>query len=523
MPETVIVAAETHHPKSTKRIVRNVLSNWGSYLFDMVLTFFLAPFVIRHLGDASYGVWTLLISLTGYLGLLDMGVRGAVTRYVARFHATAEHEKAGQIASSALFMFTIAGTLAILTSLALAFTSFQAFHLPPHYQMAARVVLILTGLSVAVSLVNGIFGGILIGLQRFDLSNSLEVMISGSRALIIVLVLHSGMGIMALAGVHLAFNLSRGVATAWLSRRLYPELRIRFSNADRAHAKMIFSFSIYAFLLQVSGNLIYYTDNVVIGANLPLGMITFYVIGGNLVEYARVLVSGISQAMSPLASSLEARQEKNELQTILLFSTKVASMVALPIAVTFMLRGGSFIGLWMGPQYAELSGRVLFLLTPTLMLWAANNSAAGIVLGIGKHKAIVPALLAEGVGNLVLSLLWVRKMGILGVAIGTMIPNLASSLFFWPWYVHRILGVRPLSYAMNSWIRPGIAILPFAAITFVFEKLWPAPNVWVFFLQVGAALPVALVAFWFVCLTAVQRQLYSQKLTELMARPFPPK
>src|SRR5207253_7408393 len=113
------------------------------------------------------------------------------------------------------------------------------------------------------------------------------------RAGAIVLTLYLGYGIVTLACVQLAFTVARWVANLFLTRRLYPELKIRLSSADRAGIKLIFSFSISSFLLHVSGSLIYATDNVVIGAYLPVTAVTFYVIGGNLLEYTPTLVGCI--------------------------------------------------------------------------------------------------------------------------------------------------------------------------------------------------------------------------------------
>src|SRR5215475_2071598 len=131
--------------------VRNVLWNWGGYVLATLVAFFLSPFVIRQLGDSAYGVWTLVGSLTGYLGLLDMGVRGAVTRYVARFHALSEHEDASRTASTALSMFALAGTGALLIASLVATAAIDLFHIPEVYRDPAVVVLILTGASVATS------------------------------------------------------------------------------------------------------------------------------------------------------------------------------------------------------------------------------------------------------------------------------------------------------------------------------------------------------------------------------------
>src|ERR1700674_1012738 len=118
--------------------IRNVFSNWGSIAVAMAINVFLSPYVVHHLGNAVYGVWTVILSLTGYLGLLDLGVRGAVTRYVAKFHAERDHRRAGEVASSAMVIFGTVGLIALLASAVLAGFVIARLHIPPQYLMAAR-------------------------------------------------------------------------------------------------------------------------------------------------------------------------------------------------------------------------------------------------------------------------------------------------------------------------------------------------------------------------------------------------
>ncbi len=505
-------------PRGAGRILRNVFSNWGSYIFSLLVNFFLAPFVVHRLGDAGYGLWTLIVSLTGYLGLLDLGVRGAVTRYVAKFHAAEEHQEAGRVTHTALLIFTAVGILAIGIAVALAYFALPSFRISPEQRALARMVLILAGVNVGVSLVSGVFGGILAGLQRFDLMNLLEVSTSGLRAIVIVAALTAGKGLLALAVIQLAFSAARGIVSAGLSFRLYPQLRVSLGGADREHFRLIFSYSFYTFLLHVGMSLIYYTDTVVIGAFLPLGLITFFVIGGNLVEYSRALVSGISQTITPAASALDARYDQSELRNLVLHGSRFASLVTLPVVLTFMLRGTSFISLWMGPRYAPLSGKVLFVLALGSLVGSPNYPTGALMLGISKHKPLVAALLAEGACNLALSIVLLRSMGILGVAWGTVIPTLFVNLLFWPLYVHRTLGIRPLNYLISGWVRPGLAAVPFAILSSAIDRLWPAPNLMVFFLQVGMSLPLALLGFWYLCLPKTDRQTYAQKFMSSMGK-----
>lgn len=517
MATTVTFPSQRNKPP---RLLRNVFSNWTCYAASLIVNFFISPFVVHHLGNTGYGVWTLIVSLTGYLGLLDFGVRGAVTRYVAKFHTTEEDQDASLVASSGMLIFSAAGLLAITIATGLAVFAVAHFRIPTEYQAAARIVLVLTGANIAASLLGGVFGGIIVGLQRFDLVNGVDILGTGLRALCIVLALRSGRGLITLACIQLAITVARGTANFIISHKLYPTLKLSFSNADRAHSRLIFSFSAYMFLIQIGADLIYYTDTVVIGAFLPVAMITFFMIAGNLLEYTRAMLTGISHTVSPYASQLEAKGDHAGLQHALLTSCRFGSAVACPILITFMIRGGTFIGLWMGPQYVSLSGLVLRILSLMTFFSAGTYQAGSIMLGISKHKPLVLVRMGEGIWNLALSILLVKRLGIVGVAWGTTIPGIAFCLLFWPWYVQRTLNIHPLRYVVSTWVRPWLSLVPFALLTYAVERTWSSPNLLVFFSQVALVIPVALAGIWFGCVEQKYREKYFRSFTHSIVKVF---
>ena len=52
-------------------LIRNIVSNWVGFSVQVAVAFFLTPFILHSLGDTRYGIWSLVIGLTGYYGLLD--------------------------------------------------------------------------------------------------------------------------------------------------------------------------------------------------------------------------------------------------------------------------------------------------------------------------------------------------------------------------------------------------------------------------------------------------------------------
>ncbi len=470
-----------------------------------MISFFLSPFIVHRLGNEAYGVWILLYSIVGYLGLLDLGVRSAVTKYLATLYATEQHEEANHIASAALALFAAAGFFAVLSTFALAQVGLGWFDVSPELLGAARLVLQLGGLTVASAIIGGVFGGIVVARQRLDLLNLVSLIHEIVRAAAIVFALSDGGGIVALAVIQLLTSLSLGLVTFALSRRVYPEVKPWRFQFRRDHLQTVLSFGFFATLLHASTMIVNYTDSLVIGAFLPISMITFFAISANLVEQARNLSAGISRSVSPVASALDVERDRSRVGQVLLSGARLSSLVCFPIVVTFLLRGHSFIGLWMGEEFAKPAGDVLFVLALGLWVYAGFHVCVAIIIGIDEHRGLVPAFIAEAICNAVLSILLVEHYGLLGVAFGTLIPRAVMSLAFGPLYTRRVVGVPVRRYLGDVVLRPTLSMAFFAAATWATERYFPAANLAVYFAQVAVACPLALVGAWAMCLTAEER------------------
>lgn len=473
-----------------------------------VLNFVLSPFIVHSLGNDAYGAWILLSSLVGYLGLLDLGVRGAVTKYVATLHARAEHDEAGHVASAALTLFSGAGLLAVLLSFGFAAFGLQAFEVSPDFIAEAQYVLRLGGGTIAISIIGGVFGGIVVGRQRFDVMNTVSLLIEFGRAATIYFALSAGGGLIELAWIQFSVALLQAVASYVLSRRIYPELHVRQFKFQRKHLNMVMSYGLVSTMLHVAGSLINYTDALVIGAYLPVAMITFFAISSNLIEQARNVASGISRVITPVAGALDGLTSREDTGEVLLLGVRYATLVSMPIVITLIARGHSFIGLWMGPEYAEPAGDVLLMLATGLWVYVSFQISTAFMMGLNKHAGLVPVILIEAVCNVGLSIWLLEDFGIYGVAMGTTIPRIFICLIFAPWYNQRMVGLSPLRYLGEGIVRPSLAMILFAGGSYAIEVHWPAANLAIFFAQIALLGPLALIGTWFIFLSASERKQY---------------
>jgi O-antigen/teichoic acid export membrane protein len=471
-----------------RRIAQNILSNWLALVMTTAVGFFLSPFVVHHLGNLTYGVWVIIMSLVSYMNLLDLGLRGAVTRFVSKGTAQKNDQESSEAVSGALWIRLWISIAIILTGGLVSFGFNRIFGIPVELQQAARIALVITAVTVAMNLWCGVFGGVLVALHRYDLTSTVSILQTATRATGIVFLLRSGHGILALAIWDLCTGVIANSVTVFLCFRVYPALRVVFGRPSRATLKKLWTYSFYAFLINVAVQVTYYTDNIVVGAFLSPAAVTLYAIGGLLIGYVRQIVSSMTTTFTPLASTYEAEGNHENLRRLLIHGTRAALLVSLPIEAALFFRGHTFIRLWMGPQYAQPSGTVMQILLLSVLFSSANVTSGGIVYGMEKHKRIAQWAMAEGAANLILSIILVRRIGIYGVAWGSAIPSIIIELLLWPSYISRLVKIPVWTYLWQTWVRSALVVVPFATACALAERYWPAHNLFVFFLQIGILL-----------------------------------
>jgi O-antigen/teichoic acid export membrane protein len=263
-----------------------------------------------------------------------------------------------------------------------------------------------------------------------------------------------------------------------------------FGRPDHITLHKLWNYSLYAFLIAVAIQVTYYTDNLVVGAFLSPAAVTLYAIGGILINYARQIVSSMTTTFTPLASTFEAEGSHDNLRRLLIHGTRAALIVSLPIEVALFFRGHTFIRLWMGEQYAQVSGTVMQILLLSVVFGSATTTAGGIVYGMGQHKRIAFWGIGEAAANLILSVILVRRIGVYGVAWGTTIPSVIIEVLLWPVFISRLVKISVRTFLWETWFRPGLAVIPFALACVAAERYWPARNLFWFFLQIAVLLPL---------------------------------
>ena len=452
--------------RETDGLFKNVGANWVVTLVTIGVAYFLMPFILHTLGEEGYGSWMLISSITGYLGLLVLGVPMASVRYFAQHVAEGDTRKLNEAIGSCTGLYLVMGASALVVGAGLyAFFNFTlVYQIPAAWRSDARLAFGLVVLSVAAGFVAMLPAGIMAAHHDFVVRNMVVLGGLFLRLGLTLALLTLRASLVFLALIHImcfAFEFS----VSWLLiRRRYPGVRMRLVDFDWKMVRAIFSFSLYVLLLNIGSRLSFETDSLVIGAFMDVGRIPFYTVANTLVLYLLEFVIAIAAVVMPMATKLKTEGRSSDLREIFLKWSKIAMSLTLMAGLFLIVLGPQFIGWWIGPSFEEPAGQVLqILMVSGLIFLPVRGVAQPILMGLGKPGLPTIGFLAAGILNLALSLALVRPLGLAGVALGTAIPNALFAVFVLI-LACRQTATRFTDYVRYVVLRPALGALPVLAL-----------------------------------------------------------
>ncbi len=396
------------------------------------------------------------------------------------------------------------GILAIVLSGVFAYFAPKFFQIPESLLDDTRIIIVFGGVMVAVTLISGVYGGMVAGIERFDIQSNIEIFFTIARAVAIVLALREGYGLVSLAGIQLAASVLNCVAFWAAAHRLYKDVRRRLLGPLFPQMRMLLSFGISVSVIYVFGAIILYSDALIIAAFLSIEAVAFFAIAGSLCVYATELARALAYLMVPRLSVLTS-MGSDKMGDEILAVAKFATLIVTPIAAIFVLRGESFITLWMGPEYGATSAGVLRILAIIVWLEASRSVVIHSLAGMARQRMLMPGLAFEAFFKLLLSIWLVHPLGLEGVALGSLISSLLVSLGYIPRCLSKVTGDPIKRYFSGALLLPTVACIPFMAMSIITDRIFPVTNLAAFFVQVALILPLVPLTAWFLCFSSREK------------------
>lgn len=452
------------------KLIKSSLLGTSSWILNIGIAFFMMPFLIHSLGDKHYGLWILVSTFIGYYGLLDLGLSSAVSRFISRAIGQNDKNERKTIICTSFYTFLLLGLIVLIATLV--FTFFADIIVSAEDDLYLfRILLLIMGISLAVKFPLRVFYGVVLANLYQYISKLINIVITIIRTFLIVYVVISGFGLIAIATITALCSILSGICVTYFAFRIEAGISISPTLFRKNRLHQLFEYSIYVFLGRVANLLKYSVDSLVIAKFVSLGAVTHYGIALRLCDHFNSLMANIVNVATPVFSQEEGKGDFDSIREKFLFTIKISTYLAMFVGVMILMCGKPFIHRWMSHEYLD-SYPVLVVLILPIIIGSCQTPLFSVLYGISKHRIVAYINISEGISNLVLSLVLVKYYGILGVAIGTAIPMAITTTVVYPYYVCRVLEIKLNEYYAKIITYVMTSLLPLIVV-------WSALNIYV--------------------------------------------
>lgn len=395
-----------------------VLLSYVNLAISIIIPFFYTPIMLAILGQSEYGLYSLSNSVISYLSLLQFGMGSAVIRYIAKYRATDEKEKANQITGLFTIIYIFFAVLVLFVGCIFTLLSPVIFSdgLSEAEISKMKMLIIIMSLSTAFSFISVVFSSIINAYEKFIFKKTTDIILTILAPLFNLLVLFLGYESVGIATVSLIFQIVVLPIYMWyVAKRL--GIKMKFVKPEKAFLLELFSFSIFMFLSSIADLLFWSTDNVLIGAMIGSTAVAVYNVGGVFTNLMRNLTSAINDVFVPKVTMMVAVDKSNtELSELMIRVGRLQYLMVSLLASGFIVFGQVFIHYWSGDVYVDAYWVSLVTFLPSAIP-ILQNIAFGVIVAQHKHKFRCCIYFGIAILNAISTFFIIPYFGYIGAAI----------------------------------------------------------------------------------------------------------
>lgn len=389
-----------------------------SIILGSVINIFYTPMYMKYLGTTDYGINSLVQSIMGYIGMLNLGLGSAMVRYTVRYRTEGKFEEEKSLNGMFLTIFTVIMFISIVIGAYIYYILPDLFieKFTMEELIKTRKVFVITMVGTAVSFPVSVFSTNINSREKFLYQKSLQLLKMIMTPVAGAILMINGFGLTAVVAVTVILGFITNIFDIIYAFKI--GMRIKFNNFDFEILKDISKYSFYIFLNIIIDRVYWGSDRIIIGKFIGPLAVGIYSIASIFNQVYMSLSTAVSGVLFPRINKLVIEKKYNELSDMFIKVGRIQYILLGLVSSGFIIFGNEFIYLWLGKGYTEVYKIALWIMIP-LTIPLIQNTGIAIVQARNKHqfRSIVYFFIA--MLNIVTSIILVKNYGAIGCAVAT--------------------------------------------------------------------------------------------------------
>jgi O-antigen/teichoic acid export membrane protein len=399
----------------TRSYWSGLASNYLNQLTSVVINLILIPYLLRRVGSQLTGVYLVLMTVANFVAVGIGWLATAGVRSIATLSPTTDRESICRVhrlivlafaAYSMVIVIVMIGAGSLVGSWWLVGASLETI-------AQARYATLILGAYIWISYVHNADLALLAGLLRqgeANLYRSAAQILFGLTA-VVLLICMPRIDLLLLAQLLATIVVAAGVRIGLRRRRIISPWEWALPDGIVARQVLLTTGGSY-FLFGVAQFVLLYSDVFLIGAVLGTEAVTAYVVVWKMAEFGGLLLSRISETLSPYLSRIEARGSIADLRIVFLATSRLQLALAVGAGLGYAMIGPSLVALWVGPANRPSIWWLYPLCGAALIFQVVNRHDVILHFAMGRVGKLIVPHIVEVTAKIGLTVVLLPQFGI---------------------------------------------------------------------------------------------------------------
>jgi O-antigen/teichoic acid export membrane protein len=455
----------------TYKTFKNISYRFVAFVWPMIFSILITPIIVLKLGVKDYGIYVFIGTITGMLGLLDLGISYAITKFLAEYKSQDETGKVKRMIYSANSLFLIIGLIGLAITILLSIGGNWLFASRLAGQQFYLILFILAGTSFFISSINNLYNIIPEALQRYDISSKLNIIYLTLTSLSILTLVLLGYKLVAIFISQLVFTLLFAFVRRHYALKILPLAKYRL-GWNKEEIKYCYRFGLATVVNNTSSTLLASLDRLIIPIFMGPSQLTYYSLPGNVAARIPGVTDNLSGIIFPVSASINSTGDKEKINRLYIRSVRLITIIASAISLSVIFLAYPIMRYWISVEIADRSTYVLIILTLTNFTIALLSPINAFFYGLGRLKFSTILNTVMAILNALLLFVLLPRFGITGVAWAYLLSILP--IFYMIYFMEKkylCLTGRSRYYRKTLWQISSSAVIFFFIVKFLISPL----------------------------------------------------
>lgn len=392
---------------------------------NMLVGIIYTPILTQMLGQAEYGLYSLIISIINYFTVLDFGFGNAIIIYTARYKAQNNKDKEQRLHGSFFIIYIIIGLITTVLGLLLAANVNNFFEntMSDNELKKARIMMLIMTFNVAITFPFSVYSSIITAYEEYVFSKILNLVRIILLPIVMVPALYLGIKSVGLIIITTILNIIVLISN-YIFCKYKLNIRFKFALLEKKVMKEIIFYSFFIFLNAIIEKVNHELDKFILGAVSGTIAVSIYAVSNQIQSIFTAMSTAISGVLLPKLTQINengAIDKTKEFSRLFIKIGRIQFIVISLILSGFIIFGKEFIvKIWVGENYSRAYYVAVILMVPALVPLIQNTGLSILqVLNKYKYRTIIFFFIA--LLNIFISIPLAKKYDAIGAACGTSI------------------------------------------------------------------------------------------------------